>query len=57
MPFSRHYSPESFKRRVYSGIPETMSGKVLYFRNLADLMSRYQGQRIYCFFTFYCEKR
>ena len=56
VPFSRHYSPESFKRRIYSSIPDSMTGKVLYFRNLTDVMEHYQGQRIYCFFMFYCEK-
>jgi len=54
-PFSRHYSPESFRKRIYSSIPENMTGKVLYFRNLTDVMKHYQGQRIYCFFMFYCE--
>ncbi len=59
VPFSRHYSPESFKKRVYSSIPESMRGKVLYFKNLTDVMKHYQtkGQRIYCFFMFYCGKR
>lgn len=56
VPFSRHYSPESFRKRIYSIIPESMKGKVLYFRNLPDVMGRYKGQRIYCFFMFFCEK-
>lgn len=57
VPFRRFYSPESFKKRIYSCIPESMKGKVLYFRNLSEVMKHYQGQRIYCFFMFYCEKR
>lgn len=57
VPFARHYSPESFKKRIYSVIPESMTGKVLYFRNLTDVMKHYQGQRIYCFFMFCCAKR
>ena len=55
-PFSRHYSPESFGKRIFENIPEIMTGKVLYFRNLTEVMKYYQGQRIYCFFMFYCTK-
>jgi hypothetical protein len=55
-PFSRHYSPESFQRRIFSNIPEEMAAKVLYFRNLPDIMTHYQGQRVYCFFMLYCER-
>jgi hypothetical protein len=56
-PFDRHYSPESFSERIYSNIPENMTGKVLYFRNLPDVMKHYQGQSIYCYFMLYCEKK
>lgn len=56
-PFCRHYSPESFKKRIYSCIPENMTGKVLFFRNLPDVMKHYPGQVIYCFFMFYCERQ
>jgi hypothetical protein len=57
-PFSRHYSPESFYKRIYSCLPEEdMEGKMLYFNNLDELMRQYPGQRIYCFFMFLCEKR
>lgn len=55
-PFSRSYSPEAFARRIYCHIPEDMKGKVLYFRNLPQLMQHYPGQRVYCFFMFHCEK-
>ena len=56
VPFSRNYSPESFKKRIYSRIPDDMFGKILYFKNLDDVMKNYPGQRIYCFFMFLCEK-
>ncbi len=54
--FSRHYSPESFLKRVFSSIPAGMTGNVLYFRNIPKVMEHYQGQRVYCFFMFYCAK-
>ena len=56
VPFSRHYSPEAFFRRIYSAIPKDMEGKVLYFGNLDEVMEKYPGQRIYCFFMFVCGK-
>lgn len=56
VPFSRHYSPESFAARIYSTIPADMEGKILYFKNLADMMRHYPGQKLYCFFVFLCEK-
>lgn len=54
-PFSRHYSPEAFARRIYPQL-NSMSGKVIYFSNLEELRSKYPGQRIYCDFMFYCKK-
>ncbi len=54
---ARHYSPESFKRRVYSLLPEALAGKVLYFRNLGEVMQRHPRQTIYSFFMFYCKMR
>ena len=56
VPFSRHYSPESFAERIYSRIPEDMEGKILYFKNLDKVMRHYPDQMIYCFFMFLCEK-
>jgi len=56
VPFSRHYSPESFVARIYSRIPDGMEGKILYFKNLDEIMRHYPGQKIYCFFMFLCEK-
>lgn len=55
-PFSRHYSPEAFKNRIYSNVPKDMNAKVIYFKNIGELNKHYRGQRIYCFFMFYCEK-
>jgi len=57
LPFSRHYSPESFRKRIYSNVPASMTGRVLYFRNLPEVMKHYPGQLVYCFFMFYCEMK
>ena len=57
VPFSRHYSPESFAERIYSCIPDDMEAKVFYFRNLDEVMRHYSAQKIYCFFMFLCEKQ
>lgn len=57
VPFSRRYSPESFYTRIFSAIPANMAGKILYFKNLPNIMEHFEGQRIYCFFMFYCEKK
>ena len=54
--FSRHYSPEVFSSRVYSRIPDGMEVKILYFKNLDEVMKRYPGQRVYCFFMFIGQK-
>lgn len=50
-PFSRHYSPESFKSRIIDNMIN-MNYEILYFTNLADLRKKYFGQRIYCNFMF-----
>jgi len=55
--FSRHYSPEAFRDRIYSNIPDDMAAKIIYFNNLEQVMRQYEGQRVYCFFMLYCEKR
>ena len=49
-PFSRMYSPEVFKTRIYSRVPSNTRVEVLYFKNLEEIVNYYQGQRIYCFF-------
>lgn len=56
VPFSRTYSPEVFKQRIFSKIPSGMTGKVFYINNLIDVMKSFPDQRIYSFFMFYCEK-
>lgn len=54
-PFSRHYSPEVFAKRIYSELGN-MKGKLFYIRNINQLAEVYKGQRIYCYFMFYCQK-
>lgn len=54
--FARHYSPDSFATRIYANLPSDTRARVLYVSNLVDLMTRYPGQRLYCFFVFHCEK-
>ena len=56
IPFSRHYSPESFAERIYSLVPSNMSGTVYFLRNLPDVSRSFIGQRIYCYFVFFCSK-
>ncbi len=55
-PFSRHYSPESFKSRIIDKI-NSLDYKIIYFTNLDELELHYKGQRIYCHFMFYAEKK
>ncbi len=56
-PFSRHYSPEIFHERVFNNIPAGMSGKIIFYTNLPELMEEYKNQRIYCYFLFICKKK
>jgi hypothetical protein len=55
-PFARHYSSGSFAKRAYSNLPDGMTGKMLYFRNLYKVMEEFTGQKLYCFFMFRCDK-
>lgn len=57
IPFGRTYSPEIFYTRIFSKIPSDMQGKVLFINNLPELMDKFKGQRIYCWFMFYCIKK
>ena len=57
IPFARHYSPEIFYNRIFSKIPDNMRGKVLFIKNLPELKTQYKGQRIYCWFMFFCKKK
>ncbi|MBN2254072.1 MAG: methyltransferase domain-containing protein [Deltaproteobacteria bacterium] len=54
--FSRHYSPESLKKRVVEAITK-MNCEVLHFTNLDEVGSRYPGQRVYCRFMFRAVRR
>ncbi|MFH1836449.1 MAG: hypothetical protein ABH851_09700 [Methanobacteriota archaeon] len=54
-PFSRHYSPEAFAERIYSQI-KGLTGRIVYFTNLDEIRTNFNGQRIYCNFMFYCER-
>lgn len=56
VPFSRHYSPQSFAKRIYSRIPGEMTGTVYFIKNLCDVGKVYEGQKIYCYFLFVCAK-
>ena len=53
VPFSRHYSPESFAERIYRNLPEGLEGKVFYFRNVPQVINHFPGQRVYCYFLFF----
>lgn len=55
-PFSRHYSPEAFVERIASRLPFGLSGRVVYTRNLEELMAEHPDQRLYAFFTLVLEK-
>ncbi len=57
VPFDRFYSPESFEQRIHSNIPENLDARIIYFNNIENLNKYYKGQRIYCFFMLYCEKK
>jgi len=55
VPFSRHYSPESFKTRIIDNI-NGMTPEIIYFVNLDELRNYYDGNRIYCNFMFKVKK-
>lgn len=50
-PFSRHYSPEGFARRIVS-LMRRIRGEIRFVSNLEQLRQAYPGQRIYCHFVF-----
>lgn len=50
-PFSRHYSPVSFKKRVYDNLIG-MNGEILFFSNLQEISKAFDNQKIYCHFMF-----
>jgi hypothetical protein len=52
VPFSRHYSPESFATRIMAAMPQELEARVLYFTNLDEALDRWPDQVLYSFFTF-----
>lgn len=49
--FSRHYSPESFKNRIYNN-SSGLQCEIIHFTNLDEIRAYFLGQRIYCNFMF-----
>lgn len=56
VPFSRHYSPESFYKRVIKNMPKNISYTLYFYENLPELMEYFKKQRIYCYFLLYGKK-
>lgn len=56
VPFSRHYSPQSFVERICSQIPDDMTGTIYFMQNLPEVGKSFEGQKIYCYFLFMCTK-
>lgn len=54
-PFSRHYSPEIFVKRITTQM-SSLKPTIIFFTNLDELSQAYSGQRIYCYFMFKGEK-
>jgi len=50
-PFSRHYSPEVFVKRIYSKL-NTMKGQLYFINNIAEIQQAYPDQKVYCYFVF-----
>lgn len=55
-PFARHYSAAAFVDRVWARLPGQMTGSVLFFPDIPQLLRRYPGQLIYCLFALRCQK-
>lgn len=55
-PFSRHYSPESFARRILANCG-AFDGEIIHFTNIDELQHVYHGQRLYCHFLFRARKK
>ena len=50
-PFSRHYSPEVFVKRIYSKL-NTLKGQLYFVNNIGEIQQAYPDQKVYCYFTF-----
>lgn len=55
VPFSRHYSPESFYQRIVKNI-FNLNYEILYFENLRELEEAFIDERFYCKLMFRCFK-
>ena len=55
-PFSRHYSPESFTKRIISRCCG-FDFEIVHFTNIDELKRFYPSQRIYCHFLFRAQKK
>jgi SAM-dependent methyltransferase len=49
VPFSRHYSPASLKKRVIDNMGD-LKYEIIHFTNLSDLEKHFPGQRLYAYF-------
>ena len=49
VPFSRHYSPESLKKRVIDNLGD-LKYEIIHFTNLSELEKHFPGQRLYAYF-------
>lgn len=56
VPFARHYSPESFVRRVWSKMAPMQERRVVHQTNLGTLREAHPGQRVYCHFMLVGQK-
>ncbi len=57
VPFSRHYSPESFAMRIFDRLPAVLQGQVIFLENLEQVMDFWPDQVLYAFFTFTATKQ
>jgi hypothetical protein len=53
--FSRHYSPESFCKRIVAAA-RGFRVEIVHFSNIDELQAAYPGQRLYCHFLFRAQK-
>jgi hypothetical protein len=56
VPFSRHYSPESFVKKIISMMPN-IRASLLFFKNLDKFSKYFHEQKVYCYFMFKGEKQ
>ncbi|WP_345993130.1 hypothetical protein [Sulfurimonas sp. HSL-1716] len=56
VPFARHYSAKIFYERIFKNLPKGIKGKIIFYKNLPELMKEFDDQRVYCYFAFVGEK-